>query len=301
MIANPSFEAPGTNFWSSNGTITESLTRLLWCVRGRGLGRQLHRHRRLHHPESNVFPTSREEYWTVAVHGEGRRHLKVGFVWWDDDFAEAAVDWGTETWTARPPSYIHIVICRMPVQTYQAMLRIEVQGTAITPRQVLVERGFLKDWPYFDGGITYGARDDFSWYGGGQPSGCHLLALVQQQAGDLRSAVPPGHGRRRAADRRSRGRAGQVYQWVPAGTIVVPHIDVLYENDIQAPVTPKTAGVVLPYRVNHHRHTRCAEPLGVASVAPWSEQVVVRRSGCGRCGAWSLLVPGGQVPWVGSL
>ena len=42
---------------------------------------------------------------------------------------------------------------------------------------------------------------------------------------------------------------GKVYQWVPAGTNITPHIDVLYPNDLQSPVTPKPAGV-LPYRVD---------------------------------------------------
>ena len=42
---------------------------------------------------------------------------------------------------------------------------------------------------------------------------------------------------------------GKVFQWVPAGTIIVPHIDVLYPNDLQSPVSPKSPGV-LPYRVD---------------------------------------------------
>jgi hypothetical protein len=42
---------------------------------------------------------------------------------------------------------------------------------------------------------------------------------------------------------------GFVYQWVPAGTVVIPHMDALYVNDLQAPVPTKAAGV-LAYRSN---------------------------------------------------
>jgi hypothetical protein len=252
MIANPSFEAPGTNYWACNRTITRVADPAplgdgrqsggAWAGKFAGAAPII--------IESNVFPTSREEYWTVQFMAKGTGTVKVGLVWWDDDYAETAVDWGSETWTLNPGAYIQVVICRTLYQTYQAMLRIEVQGTDITLDRVLVERGFLKDWPYFDGGTTYGARDDFSWYGGTNRQGASYSLWYNNKRAT--------YGRlfhRDVADDvlltdEVEAEQGKVYQWVPAGTIVVPHIDVLYPDDLQAPVIPKTPGVVLPYRSN---------------------------------------------------
>ena len=45
---------------------------------------------------------------------------------------------------------------------------------------------------------------------------------------------------------------GLVYQWVPAGVMVTPHIEVFYPYDLRAPVPPKPAGVI-PYTANDGR------------------------------------------------
>jgi hypothetical protein len=252
MIANPSFEAPGTNFWSCNGSITRVAEPAplgdgrqsggAWAGRFTGTSPLI--------LESNVFPTQREEYWTVQFMAKGAGTVKVGLVWWDDDYAETAVDWGTETWTLNTASYIHVVICRTLYQTYQAMLRIEVQGTSITLDRVLVERGFLKDWPYFDGGTTYGARDDFSWYGGAARQGATYSLWYNNKRATYGRLFQRDVADNVLLTDEVEAAQGKVYQWVPAGTIVVPHINVLYPNDLQAPVIPKTPGVVIPYRSN---------------------------------------------------
>jgi hypothetical protein len=40
---------------------------------------------------------------------------------------------------------------------------------------------------------------------------------------------------------------GFIYTWVPAGTSVVPHIDVLYPGDLQLEI-PVKSPTVLPYK-----------------------------------------------------
>ena len=178
MIANPSFEKPGMDYWSTNGSGTR--TALDDTPLGSGFWQgEFTRGTAPVIVESNIFPTNREEFWTIQFLAKGNGNIKVGFVWWDDDFEEVAVDWGpvTEQWELNEESFVHVAVHRTPVQTYQGMLRIECTGTALTLDDVLVERGFLKDWPYFDGDTKYGARDDFSWYGG-QIGKCLVLALV---------------------------------------------------------------------------------------------------------------------------
>jgi len=200
--------------------------------------------------ESNVFPTYRAEHWTVQLRARGDGNLKVGFVWWDDDFTSTAVDWGVETWTLSSGSFTHIAICRTAVETYQGMLRLEFDGTEILIDQVLVERGFLKDWDYFDGDSRYGERDDYSWYGGETRKGKTYSMWYNNY-----KAV---HGRMFARETDDLSKItdedleqyGYVYKWIPSGTIVIPHSGVLHEGDTVAEVIYKDPTSVLSYKAD---------------------------------------------------
>ena len=200
--------------------------------------------------ESNVFPTYRAEHWTVQLRARGDGNLKVGFVWWDDDFTSTAVDWGVETWTLSSGSFTHIAICRTAVETYQGMLRLECDGTEILIDQVLVERGFLKDWDYFDGDSRYGERDDYSWYGGETRKGKSYSMWYNNY-----KAV---HGRMFARETDDLSKItdedleqyGYVYKWIPSGTIVIPHSGVLHEGDTVAEVIYKDPTSVLSYKAD---------------------------------------------------
>ena len=246
LLANPSFEAPGTNFWAANGTISRIASPVpgggSWAGQFAGgastsVGNVLA-------VESNVFPTQNEERWTIQFMAKGVGDLKVGFVWWDSSFSETAVDWGTETWTLTPGAYIHIACCRTAFQTYQGMVRIEVKGNSLTIDQALVEKGYLKDWPYFDGDTTYGARDDFSWYGGLARQGASYSFWYNNKRAVFGELFSRDIDDATLITDEVMNEQGYVYQWVPAGTIVVPHMDVLYPNDLQAPVPPKSSTVV---------------------------------------------------------
>ena len=200
--------------------------------------------------ESNVFPTYRAEQWTVQLRARGDGNLKVGFVWWDDDFTSTAVDWGVETWSLGSGSFTHISICRTAVETYQGMLRLEFDGTEITIDQVLVERGFLKDWDYFDGDSRYGERDDYSWYGGETRKGQSYSMWYNNY-----KAV---HGRMFARETDDLSKItdedleqyGYVYKWIPSGTVVIPHSGVLHEGDSVATVIAKDPTSVLSYKAS---------------------------------------------------
>jgi len=129
------------------------------------------------------------------------------------------------------------------------MVRIEAQGVNLTIDKVLAEPGFLKDWLYFDGDERYGARDDFSWYGGATRRGAsYSLWYNHRKAVTSRlfaRTVDPNDPSANVTDE-DMEEQGLVYRWVPAGITVVPHLDVLYAHDVQNPVPAKAAGV-LPY------------------------------------------------------
>ena len=61
-------------------------------------------------------------------------------------------------------------------------VRFECSGGNFEVDNMLCEPDWLKDWPYFDGDSTYGARDDYSWYGGENRKGQTYSTLVQPQA-----------------------------------------------------------------------------------------------------------------------
>ena len=248
MIANPSFElaSPPTGYWTTNGTASRVPLTNPPIAAGRFAGR--FQYGGIVVAESNLFPTMREERWTIQFMARGVGNVKVGLVWWDDDFEEAAVDWGKETWQLDPNTFVHIAVCRTPVQTYQALLRIECDGGDITIDQVLCEKGYLKDWPYFDGDTDYGAREDFTWYGGEVRQGASYSFWYNHK-----QAVFGRMFARQISDTtlitdEVMAKQGICYEWVPAGTVVTPHMDVLYPNDLRLPVPTRTG--VLSYRLD---------------------------------------------------
>ena len=257
MIANPSFEgndASGASraFWSSNGTITQVSGAAPGDGGGYFAGRFVFGGTVI--AESNVFPTNREENWTIQFMAKGTGDLKVGFVWWTDEYLQTAVDWGEETWTLSPDSFMHIVALRNPVQTYQGMVRLECSGGSLTIDKVCCETGLLPDWRYFDGDSTYGARNDYSWYGAEKDPtrrfGTYSLWYNNKDTIISRLfAMEPTDNETVVTDELME-RQGFAYRWVPAGTTLVRHIDVLYPHDTQGPVQPKTANVVIPYRAS---------------------------------------------------
>jgi hypothetical protein len=246
LIANPSFELPGTGYWSTNGAAARVAIPNApigeagaWSGQFTKAGTVI--------AESNWFPTQREEDWTIQLRAKGTGKLKVGIVAWNDEYNVLGTDWGTETWTLQPGAFIQIAVCRTLAQPYQALVRLECDGGNLTLDQVLCEKGFLKDWDYFDGDSTYGARDDYFWYGGASRKG----ASYSMWYNNKRTIYGRMFGREVdstalitdevVAER------GFLYRWVPAGTFVTAHLGVLYPNDPMAPVPAKAPGV-LPYR-----------------------------------------------------
>jgi hypothetical protein len=209
--------------------------------------------------ESNIFPTQMgelpSEQWTVQLLARGAGKLKVGLVFWDADYRVTACDWGTtddaeETWTLNPTTWTHIATHRHAPEANIAMLRLELQGSGLIIDKVLAERGYLKDWLYFDGDEKYGARDDFSWYGGANRQGAsysfwynHRKAVTGRL---FARTVDPNDPSANVTDE-DMEEQGLVYRWVPAGITVVPHLDVLYPFDVQNPLPPKAAGVLARY------------------------------------------------------
>ena len=190
--------------------------------------------------ESNVFPTDGAERWTIQAKVKGTGILKVGFLYWDADYATTYSDWGTEQWTLYPDAWVHITVLRTGYQTFQGAVRFEVQGTGLSLDEVLVEKDWLTDWPYFDGDSTYGAVGDYSWYGGvSRAGGTYSLWYNNKKAvyGRLFGMDVDDDDVLTDAEVEE---WGYVYRWVPAGMTVTPHIDVLYVNDQQAPVPAKT-------------------------------------------------------------
>lgn len=264
MIANPSFEND-TNFWRSNGT----LARINEAPPGGGL----HSGRVTGFPklilESNLFPLSygrrREQGLTMQLKVRGDGVLKVGLLSWDNTYADTATNWGHDTfhddalgkdvlgWRLSPTSFSYIRTMRHVGEVTNGMLRLETDGTFMDIDQVQVEPGMLpvngEDWPYFDGDSYFGQKGDFSWYGGHQHASFSCwynarLATFGRLFGRQISPedqLPSGHFTNRDA-----AAFGMAYDWVPAGTPIQAHLDVLYPNDPVSPL-PAVTGSPLPY------------------------------------------------------
>ena len=314
MIANPSFEAPGMDFWSGNGTLTrvpggapavgmvvkgelddpedlptDAAVGDNWVIEGEVWtwnGTKWVNHGEIVGVsawsgecagggdycimESNIFPTQMgeldAEQWTVQLMAKGDGKLKVGFVFWDADYRVTACDWGAdrdETWTLSPAAWTHVATHRHAPEGHIAMVRLELQGDGpLTIDRVLAERGYLKDWLYFDGDEHYGARDDFSWYGGANRHGAtYSLWYNHRKAVTGRlfaRTVDPNDPSANVTDE-DMEEQGLVYRWVPAGITVVPHLDIFYPFDVQNSLPPKTQGVLPPSSLDN--------PDGVSD--PW--------------------------------
>ena len=249
LLANPSFEAQNTNFWATNGAAVAAGGGVpggqggVWEGRFTG-GASM--------PveagsasvlvvESNDFPTDGEGNWTIQFKAKGNGRLKVGFLWWDSLFDRTYGDWGgDEEYLLTPNSWVHIIVCRTGYQTFRGALRLEIQGNALTLDECLIEKGYLRDWPYFDGESNYGADGDYSWYGGQNLQGASYSLWYNNKKAIYGRIFAQDLDDNDVLTNEEVEAWGFVYRWVPAGMTVVPHIDVLYVNDLQAPVNPKT-------------------------------------------------------------
>jgi hypothetical protein len=287
MIANPSFEKD-TAFWGCNGAIAQvagaapddppfgatmddnfmrpPITRVPRAPRVSSSSRAYACRFSGGTPiivESNLFPLKfgdmPNEQWTIQLMAKGDGILKVGLVYWDYDVRFTAVDWGnlpeggTEQWQLNPAGWTHVAVHRTAFQGYTAMVRLETDGTELVIDNVLCERLFLKDWPYFDGDSTYGSRDDFCWYGAADDTGRrgasyslwynNRRAVIGRLFARLVDVNDPADN---VTDEQIE-EMGLVYRWVPAGTTVIPHLDVFFPGDVRAPVQAKSPTDVLPY------------------------------------------------------
>jgi hypothetical protein len=146
------------------------------------------------------------------------------------------------------------------------MVRIECSGTSFNVDNVLCEPEWLNGWPYFDGDTTYGAPDDFSWYGGEnlQHSTYSLWYNHRRAVVGRLFAWNISDDDFTVTDEEVEEQ-GYVYKWVPAGVRVIPHLDVLSIGDPQSPI-PAVTGGVLPYDT-------WSTPLGVRY--PWPPSSVL--------------------------
>jgi hypothetical protein len=192
--------------------------------------------------ESNDFPTNGAENWTIQLKVKGSGRLKVGFLWWDSAFDQTYSDFGGhEEWTLNPGAWVHITVCRTGYQTFRGALRLELIGNNLALDECLIEKDFLRDWPYFDGDSIYGAVGDYSWYGGTNRAGQTYSFWYNNKNAIYGRIFGQDVNNDDVLTNEEVEAWGYVYRWVPAGMTVTPHIDVLYVNDLQAPVTPKTA------------------------------------------------------------
>ena len=257
MIANPSFDTlAGGNHWRSSGTFTKTLgTTALPVAPGSGPGNTYYGRFTGTAPlvvESNLFPlahsASVRDLWTIQAMIRGTGKVRVGLVGWEEDFATTSADWGgDEIWDIPPSGWLHLYALRHADENIWALVRIECDGGEMHLDNILCEPDWLTDWPYFDGDSTYGARDDYSWYGGenrkGQTYSCwynHRRAVV----GRLFAWDIPSDDFTITDEEVEQ--QGFVYKWIPAGVRVTPHLDVLYPNDIQEIVPNNTGTPVTP-------------------------------------------------------
>lgn len=282
-IANPSFEFD-TEFWRTNGTIALSGD----TPGGSGVSAGLITGTPNLVLESNIFPLNyghrRESGWTVQLTAKGAKGktIRVGLISWDSTFRNTSTNWGREKYTTPDltnpgtsitrggwplgEGYTHIKAVRECGDVAFGMLRIETDSNVLYLDQVCVESGRLppsqEDWPYFDGSTRFGAINDFTWYGG--PTREHASYSCWYNNRDATFGrlfawnVEPPTGILTDQDLEKQGLA---YQWVPAGTPVYGHLDVLYAQDPVSPLAP-VVGDVLPYAAPDDLN-----PTGVTN--PW--------------------------------
>jgi hypothetical protein len=283
LIANPSFELT-TNFWRTSGSVAlvQDAPPGAGSFCGRVTGNL---------PlvlESDIFPLiyqrRREQGMTLQLQVRGAGILKIGLVTWEADYRSTVVDWGREAVRdgETTPSWLigsgftHVRTMREPGDAVSGMLRLEykpfdssVSTGTFDIDQVCVEPGTMpangNDWPYFDGDTTYGARDDFSWYGGTANRHASYSCWYNLRnstfgrlfAWKVDSSTP-------LTDDEA-AQQGLAYQWVPAGINVHGHLDVLYPEDPmwnEPRALVPYAGPVLPYLT-------AAAPSTQNIVSPW--------------------------------
>lgn len=268
FIANPSFEL-GTNHWRTSGAMTRVQGTAgvpaapgggAWFGRFTGAGLVV--------AESNVFSmmtyTTVGDMWTIQAMVRGTGQLRVGLLSWEPEVTGTLSDWGdSEVWDLPANGFLHLYALRHSAEGTSGLVRFECSGGTFEVDNVLIEPDWLKDWQYFDGDSTYGARDDFAWYGGENRKGQTYSTWYNHKR-----AVT---GRLFAWDIDSEDfvitdeeveAQGFVYKWVPAGVRVTPHLDVLYPNDIQEAVSNNASTPVTAYKTNAN------DSLGV--VNPWA-------------------------------
>jgi hypothetical protein len=285
FIANPSFELPTVNHWRTNGAKARG--------NGAGVGDQVagthHGHFTGTAPlvaESNTFPTQLHfgdtSGWTIQLQARGAGELKIGLVTWPVEYDATVVDWGPEgeRWTLTS-TWQTIRTCRRIADVSVGMLRLETMGAFLDLDHVCCEPGWMpangNDWPYFDGDSRFGALDDFQWYqraGEATREGKsysmwynHRRSVTGRLFAQMIAEEDQGPGAIITDEERAKW--GMVYQWVPAGTPITQHLNVLYPGDPQSEV-PDVTGQPLPYRTDED------DLMGL--VKPWAISMVDRTS-----------------------
>lgn len=206
---------------------------------------------RLYVRSAAFYPLKRNLTFQLLAKGSGI--MRVAVAYYPKDYATQVADWGLrdtllfEEWTLASDHFTNVRGIRVTEdQCYEAALLIEVRGyltdpddpTTYVPPSValdhcLIEEGELLDWAYFDGDSEYAAPGDYSWYGGIAQAGKSYSLWYNNRkaiAGRL-------FGRFVDDDTLYTNRDEQLdsllSEWVPSGTTVVPHWDVLKPNDTQ--------------------------------------------------------------------
>jgi hypothetical protein len=190
LLANPSFEG-GMTHWRTNGAMQQ----IDGAAPGGGVKAGQFSGASPLIVESNMFPTAfgvrPKEMLTVRLNAKGNGRMKVALLSWMADFLETRVDWGQmpdptdpttmidAEWSLSPEGFIAVCSLRMTPEARYGMVRVEVEGDLLVLDNCLVEEGWVPagqnsasggtlstGFPYFDGDSLYGARDDYSWYGG---------------------------------------------------------------------------------------------------------------------------------------
>jgi hypothetical protein len=292
-IANPSWEGGITHWQTNMGPMTRVLANNSfpspWL--GHALGPNPSGVLPEYHPELRLYLRSNEFYprgqeFTFQFLARGTGTVRVGLSYYPRDYSEHAMDWGQldslifEEWILDPMTFTHVRGLRRMSEGYEGALLIEVRDDTTAPEiyidKALLEEGTLLDWQYFDGDSTYGADDDFSWYG---------YANLADKRGKSYSMW---YNNRRSIAGRLFGRRlddtalytsadeqldSLVSQWTPAGAVVVPHWDVLYEDDQQqAPQDHSTE--ILPVE-SWPEQTQFFRIVSISAVTASSATVVV--------------------------
>lgn len=284
LIPNPSFEL-ATNYWRSNGSIARFQDSPpgggSFCGRVTGTRPLI--------LESDIFPLRygrrREEGLTMQLQARGAGILKIGLIAWEADYRISGADWGKETlrpkektvsWLLGGSGFTHIRTLRYFGEAVAGMLRLEFKpyDNSITTGvldvdQVCVEPGIMpgnfNDWPYFDGATTYGARQDFSWYGGTSFQHASYSCWYNMRNSTFGRLFAWKVDASTPLTDDEASLQGLAYQWVPAGTPVHGHLDVLYPDDPMwnepRALVPYT-GPILAYRTE-------AAPSLQNVISPW--------------------------------